>query len=114
MTLGADGKSARARWRALIQDGQYKQSANWGSGVYENEYVKQDGVWKISRLHLFIRFYAPYEGGWTRTTPALNARYGKSTAKPDRAASVKYDTWPASYSAPMHFDSIFTAALLVQ
>lgn len=105
ITLGADGKTARARWRALIQDGQFKQGANWGSGVYENEYVKQDGVWKISRLHLFIRFYAPYEGGWTRTTPALNARYGKSSAKPDRPASVKYDTWPASYSAPMHFES---------
>ncbi len=69
ITLAADGKSARARWRTLIQDGQFKQSANWGSGVYENEYVKQDGVWKISRLHLFIRFYAPYDGGWTRTTP---------------------------------------------
>jgi hypothetical protein len=95
--LSADGQNARARWRALIQDGQFQQAANWGSGVYENEYVKQNGVWKISRMHLFIRFYAPYEGGWTRSTPTLNARYGKSTAKPDRAAS--------GVVARMHFDS---------
>jgi hypothetical protein len=96
ITLSADGLSARVRWRALIQDGQFNQSANWGAGIYENEYVKQDGAWKIQRLHLFVRFYAPYEGGWTRSTPQLNARYGKSTARADR---------PASPPAPMHFES---------
>jgi hypothetical protein len=103
ITLAADGLSARARWRVQIQDALYNRQANWGSGVYENEYVKQDGVWKIRRLHLFMRFYAPYEGGWTRTTAALNARYGRSTAKPDRPPSVRYETWPVRFTAPLHF-----------
>jgi hypothetical protein len=87
----------------LIQDGVYGKSANWGSGVYENEYVKQDGVWKIHRLHFFTRFYTPYKDGWTRATPGLNARYGKSTAKPDRPATLRYDTWPTRFIAPMHY-----------
>jgi hypothetical protein len=103
ITLAADGQSAKARWRMLVQDGIYEKQANWGSGVYENEYVKQNGVWKISKLHLFPRFYAPYEGGWTRTTDKLNARYGRSTAKPDRPVSLKYDTWPTRFVAPMHY-----------
>jgi hypothetical protein len=103
ITLADDGLTAKARWRTLIQDGVFNQSANWGSGVYENEYVKQDGVWKIRRLHLYLRFYAPYEGGWTRTTAALNARYGKSTATADRAPSERYETWPTRFIAPMHF-----------
>jgi hypothetical protein len=81
----------------------YGKEANWGSGVYENEYVKQDGKWKISKLRLFTRFYAPYEGGWTRTSAALNARYGRSTASADRAPSTRYDTWPTRFVAPMHF-----------
>ena len=105
ITLSGDGQRAQARWRVMIQDGEFNKGANWGSGVYENEYVKQDGHWKIARLHLFMRFYAPYESGWTRTTAALNDRYGKSTAKADRPPSVRYATWPERFTAPMHFNA---------
>jgi hypothetical protein len=104
ITLSTDGRSARARWRLMVQDAIYGSQANWGSGVYENEYVKQDGKWKISKLKLFTRFYSPYEGGWTRATAESNARYGRSTAKADRAASTRYDTWPTRFIAPMHFN----------
>jgi hypothetical protein len=103
ITLAPDGLSAKARWRVLIQDGVFKQSSNWGSGVYENEYVKEDGVWKIRRLHFFTRFYSPYKDGWTRATAALNARYGRSTAKPDRPSTLRYGTWPERFVAPMHY-----------
>ncbi|MET0280149.1 MAG: nuclear transport factor 2 family protein [Steroidobacteraceae bacterium] len=103
ITLAADGLTARARWRVQIQDAVYGKEANWGSGVYENEYVKQDGVWKIRRLQLFLRFYAPYEGGWTHATAALNARYGRSTARADRPPTTRYDSWPARFTPPMHY-----------
>ena len=103
ITLSPDGMRAQARWRVFIQDGEFNKGANWGAGVYENEYVKQDGHWKIARLHLYMRFYAPYESGWTRTTAVLNERYGKSTAKADRPPSVRYATWPERFTAPMHF-----------
>jgi hypothetical protein len=88
----------------------YGKEANWGSGVYENEYVKQNGVWKIARLQLFPRFYAPYEGGWTRTTAKLNERYGKSTARPDKAPTMRYATWPTRFVAPMHYAGEAAAA----
>jgi hypothetical protein len=109
ITLAADGQSAQGRWRVLIQDGVFGQQANWGAGVYENSYIKQNGVWKIQRLQLHLRFYAPYEGGWTRTTAALNARYGKSTAKSDRP-SGRYETWPTRQIAPMHYGRTAEAA----
>ena len=60
-------------------------------------------MWKISRLQLFVRFYAPYQGGWTRTTGELNARYGRSTARADRRPSTRYETWPIRHTAPMHY-----------
>lgn len=103
ITIAPDGNTASARWRVLIQDAVFGTGANWGAGVYENRYVKQDGVWKIQRLHLYVRFHAPYDKGWTATDATLNARYGRSTAKPDRPASTRYGTWPDHYVAPMHF-----------
>lgn len=103
ITLAADGLRAQGRWRVLIQDAVHGTAANWGSGVYENAYVKENGTWKISRLHLYLRFHAPYEKGWTATDAALNARYGKSTAKADRPPSQRYGTWPERFVAPMHF-----------
>jgi hypothetical protein len=103
ITLAADGQSANARWRVLIQDGVFGQSANWGAGVYENNYVKQSGVWKVRKLQLYLRFHAPYEGGWTHATAASNAIYGRSTAKADRPPSQRYETWPTRFVAPMHY-----------
>jgi hypothetical protein len=107
ITLSPDGLSARARWRTLIQDGIYGAGSggNWGSGVYENQYVKEDGRWKISQAQLFLRFYAPYEGGWTRTSAAQNARFGASRLRPTRPPSQRYETFPAIHTAPFHFDN---------
>jgi hypothetical protein len=105
ITLAPDGLTAKARWRVLGQDAVFEKEANWAAGVYENEYVKQDGVWKIRKLHLYVRFHAPYEGGWTRTTAQLNARYGKSAAKPDRPPTERYGTWPERYVAPFHYSN---------
>lgn len=105
ITLSPDGQSAEGRWRVIIQEGTFGQSANWGSGVYENRYVKQNGVWKIRQMHFYVRFFAPYEGGWTRTTAALNERYGKSTAKADQPGG-RYETYPARQVAPMHYGKL--------
>jgi hypothetical protein len=109
ITLASDGQSAEGRWRTIIQEGTFGQSANWGSGAFESRYIKQNGVWKIRSLHLYVRFFAPYEGGWTRTTAALNERYGKSSAKPDQPGG-RYETYPARQVAPMHYGKLDYAA----
>jgi hypothetical protein len=106
ITLAEDGRSASARWRLLLQDGVWGDATggNWGSGVYENQYVKQNGVWKIAKLQLFLRFYAPYHGGWTQGTPAATARYGRSTVKPNQPSPAR-PVWPARSAAPFHYDN---------
>src|SRR5512142_1970700 len=60
ITLAPDGRSAKGRWRILLMLGVYGGSATWYSGVYENEYVREDGVWKISRIHSEPKVTAAY------------------------------------------------------
>jgi hypothetical protein len=36
----------------------------WGGGVYENDLVKENGVWKFSRMHFYRTYKVNYKGGW--------------------------------------------------
>jgi sugar lactone lactonase YvrE len=108
--VSADGMTARARWREFALLGRYKQSAAWGDGIYENEYVKQTGVWKIARLHYFPNFVAPYKGGWAALQPA-DGDWTSATAKafpPDRPPTVRYQPFPAPYTPPFHYTNPVT------
>jgi hypothetical protein len=106
ITIAPDGRTAQARWRLIVQDGQFGDptGGNWGSGVYENRYVKEDGIWKIAHLGLAMRFYAPYDEGWSKATPQLTARYGRSTARP-ASPSPQRALWPARVDPGFHFDN---------
>jgi len=65
ITLAPSGRTAKGRWRILAMLGGYGGSATWYSGVYENEYVLEDGVWKISLLHSEPKVTARYtDAGW--------------------------------------------------
>jgi hypothetical protein len=62
--LGPDGKTAKGRWRAFAMFGSLGGSATWAEGVYELQYRKERGVWKISKLEYYSGFGAPYATGW--------------------------------------------------
>jgi len=104
VTVAEDGRSAKARWRDLGMLGQHKQHAEWRDGVYENEYVKENGVWKISKLHLYVNFVAPYKKGWARLQPGEGLVQSEaSKAMPaDRPTTVRYRAFPEPYIPPFH------------
>jgi len=64
VNLSADGQSAKGRWWEFSMLGHTGASAEWAAGIYENEYVKEHNVWKISRLRYHPMFAGPYETGW--------------------------------------------------
>jgi hypothetical protein len=64
LNLSADGKTAKGRWREFSMSGQRGGTARWEQGISENEYVKEEGVWKISRLDYYQVTAGPYETGW--------------------------------------------------
>jgi hypothetical protein len=102
VTLAADGLSAKARWRGIVLEGDYGGDAHWGEGPYENEYVKQNGVWKIKTLHWYQALFVPYAGGW-QTNPDPTAGKRVTTLTPDRPPSVDYKIWPETYLPPFSF-----------
>ena len=102
VTLAADGLTAKARWRGIVLQGDYGGDAHWGEGPYENEYVKQNGVWKIKTLHWYQSLFVPYAGGW-QTNPDPTMGKLASGITPDRPPSVDYKTWPETYLPPFSF-----------
>jgi len=64
LNLSADGKTAKGRWREFSMIGQLGGNARWEQGISENEYIKEGGVWKISRLDYHQVTAGPYETGW--------------------------------------------------
>ncbi|HTQ36434.1 MAG TPA: nuclear transport factor 2 family protein [Steroidobacteraceae bacterium] len=60
VNLGADGRSAQGTWHEFSMLGRFRNSAGFEGGVYENEYVLDKGVWKISR----VRFIRQYDGSY--------------------------------------------------
>ena len=74
--VAPDGNSAQARWRTFMQVGHLGKEARWGEATYENAYVKEDGVWKIRKLHGFITFYVEFDKGWNKAAVPLPQKLG--------------------------------------
>jgi hypothetical protein len=111
VTLADDGRTARGRWRALILTGVSGSGSggNWGEGPYENEYVKQGGVWKISKLHWYATFIAPYEGGWLNADSKAVDEYSKGRGvEPDLPPSQRYSPYPGVEVPPFHYPNPVT------
>ena len=68
VTLAADGQTAKGRWHIMAMLGGYERSASWSGGVYENEYVRENGVWKMKDVTYLPQYSGRYEdSGWTAT-----------------------------------------------
>jgi hypothetical protein len=104
--VAEDGRTARARVRELSILGKYGVAAYIGGGTRENEYVKENGVWRIKSDHLYLTFLADYEKGWAHG--ALPAPGPSKSLPPDRPASVNYRPFPAFQELPFHYPNPVT------
>ena len=103
--IAPGGTTAQGRWREIALLGHYHHDAEWGTGIYEDEYVKQDGVWKISKMHYFPNFVAPYDSGWARLAPVTGEwKSAVGQAFPaDRPPTLRYEPFPNVFTPPFHY-----------
>lgn len=99
--ISADGKTGWIRARAFVMSG-----GGWGLPLYENQYRKENGVWKISRLTGPFTMYTSWDG-WGKW--AMNNTWpDKFDPPPDLPPSFVYLTYPAYYIIPYHYPNPVT------
>jgi triacylglycerol lipase len=104
--VAEDGQSAKIRVR-MLQQMSFGARASIGGAVYENEAVKEDGVWKFSVDHTYNTFTADYAGGWAKAAgrgmPGPNADYAWD-APPTHVIAM----FPVVYDIPYHYSNPVT------
>jgi len=99
--VGADGRQARGRWHWFAQLARAGQFHEWGVGIYENDYRKQDGVWRIHRLRLYPTMITPYDAGWHKVS--LPASHFEPALKPDAPSKLPSASYEQNGIAPFHY-----------
>ena len=65
-------KCARER---LSMMGEFGKSGMWMGGVYENEFIKIDGIWRIKSDHVVNTYFAPLRRGMEKLSLTRSARH---------------------------------------
>ncbi|MEU2349839.1 nuclear transport factor 2 family protein [Modestobacter sp. NPDC049651] len=68
--LSADGRTARARWQQMAFLGDGAGQARIEAGLQEDEYVLEDGRWRIALLRHVRQYEGDYATGWTNVDGA--------------------------------------------
>lgn len=104
--ISDDGMSAKIRVR-MLQQMSSGSRASLGGAIYENEAIKEDGVWKFSKVHAYNTFSANYEGGWAKN--ATRGAPGMSSEMPaDAPPTLKFEMFPTVYDIPFHYPNPVT------
>lgn len=99
--LDEDGEGASGRWRCFMQIAEFGVKATWGEGPYEIRYRKEQGQWKIHRLHFYRTYHTPFDEGWAKARSpqgSLRERF-----QPDLPPSVSYESYPGVFVPPFHY-----------
>ncbi|HEU4627451.1 MAG TPA: nuclear transport factor 2 family protein [Steroidobacteraceae bacterium] len=113
--IAPDGKTAQGRFRAVMMAGQHESKTPriehfpdqcWEAGIYENLYVKENGVWKIKRLNYNMLWQADYEPGWAKSgvhLPPIDKTFPENPIGPDELLPITPKVWPETRVVPFHY-----------
>jgi hypothetical protein len=110
--INPDGITAKGRWygfgaQALPLKGG-KINPGWMNGIYETDYVKQEGKWKIKKLRWCMTFRA----SWTASfiNPSIRDDSPMDRSQNDNPALGPKETpeetrYPSGFICPFHFEN---------
>jgi hypothetical protein len=80
----------------------------WEGGVYENEFRKEDGVWKIRVFDYNVIWQALYEAGWAHSgaAPLMISHYARTYPDDPRGPDELRPAprrWPEQFIVPFHY-----------
>jgi hypothetical protein len=107
--VAPDGQSAKMRSRALSIMGQWERYSQWMGGVYENDYIKENGVWKIKHDQVFNTYFVPYTVGWKTVQPRPPPGISKDNP-PDSPPTHPFEMYPKPFLPPFHYANPVTGA----
>jgi hypothetical protein len=110
ITVASDGKTAAGRWQGPVMLAEPGTNGVWGVGIYENKYVKEGNVWKISSLHFYPSAFTDYDKGWARS--ALPMKGPSALFPPDKPSTAVYRSYPGNYIPPFSYNHPVTGAPL--
>jgi len=101
--VAPDGKTAKGRWyctmiqaRPLEKGGKIRSVL--GHGVYENEFVKENGKWLFSKIFYSLHYRSPIAEGWVQTPMIASGNAPGYDAPP-----TAYHPYPNLQFVPFHF-----------
>jgi hypothetical protein len=113
ITLGGDGVTAKGRWYGYgaicAAPNEGKIDPMYMCVIYEMDYIKEDGIWKILKLafQMHYAYRTPLPPGYQPPAPAPSAeapRDERTDMKLSPDIWADYDTqYPSGYIYPMHF-----------
>jgi hypothetical protein len=114
--VASDRATARGRFRCFMQAGSHetKQDAPprmpaqwWEGGIYENQYVREDGIWKILVLNYTAVYHGLYESGWAHTPPQFvpffSETFPDNPVGPDALVEPRPVIWPDTSVVAFHY-----------
>lgn len=102
IVVADDGRSATGRWQGPMQLATPNANGQHAVGVYENEYVKEGGVWKIAKLHFYLTAKTDYDKPFQNG--AIPMEGASALFPPDRPPSEVYRSFPGAYIPPFSFN----------
>ena len=103
-----NGKMAKGRWYGFILGAipsQGKLRALIGCGIWENEYIKEEGIWKILKIFFSGTINSPLDEGWVKT-PFLEDPPKKD--RPPSGPNTCFAPYPSGYIFPYHYKNPVT------
>ena len=106
--LNRNGKTAKGRWYGFFLGAQRKHGAlraMIACGIWENEFVKEAGIWKIFKVFWNDIISSPLDEGWVKTPALLNPKHKDAHAPgPD----THFNMYPSGYIFPYHYKNPVT------
>ena len=115
--VAPDRSLAWGRFRTFMQGGVHESKADappnippqfLEGGVYENTYVREDGVWKFKVFDYTVVWQADFSEGWAKTADSslmvsqYPALYPENPRGPD-AYGAPPRRWPKAVVVPFHY-----------